>query len=241
MALPGQSTALVSAQNQSSARLVVRGEYVDTGATYIEGALQYLIVERRDTGAHVIEREYRDRVWLNEGLAPGRYRLVSYTRSCAGSCPPRDDPAPCTDAQCPRNGGLDSPSDRCASNFDLRRGVTLKAVISIGAGSPCRIRLSPHHVTIRGKTEADRILARDLRRYLRRNSGLAPWYHALWRLEATRGVITVRTTLRGTDFGRAAAREICQLIQGADVADFTPGHAVLGQRARRIRTCASRT
>jgi len=54
-------------------------------------------------------------------------------------------------------------------------------------------------------------------------------------------VITVRTTLRETDFGRAAAREICQLIQGADVADFTPGHAVVGQRARRIRTCVSRT
>ena len=240
MALLGQSTAVVSAQNEPGARLVVRGHYVNTGVTYVEGAVQYLMVQRRDTGAHVIEREYRDRVWLNEGLAPGRYRLVSYTRSCAGVCPPQD-PTPCTDAQCPSGGGLDSPSDRCAINFDLRRGLTLKAVISIGAGRPCRIRLSPHHVTTRGKTAADRIIARDLRRYLRRNAGLAPWYHALWRIEATRGVITVRTTLRGTDFGRAAAREICQLIQGADVADFTPGHAVLGQHAKRIRTCASRT
>jgi len=148
MALLAQSPAPASAQNQPGARLVVRGQYVNTGVTYFEGALQYLIVQRRDTGAHLIER---DRVWLNEGLAPGRYRLVSYTRSCAGSCPPQD-PTPCTDPQCPSRGGLDSPSDRCAINFDLRRGQTLKALISIGAGRSCRIRLSPHHVTIRGKT-----------------------------------------------------------------------------------------
>lgn len=198
------------------------------------------MIERRDTAARVVEREYHGRVWLNEGLAPGRYRLVSYTRSCAGVCPVRD-PAPCTRAVCQSNGGLDSPSDRCAEDFTLGRGVTLKAVVRIGAGIPCRIRFSSHHVAIRGETRFDAGLAWDLRRYLRRNAGLAPWYHAVWRIYARRGVLTVRTTLRRTGFGRAAAREICQLIQGADVADFTPGHTVQGQRGRRIASCPARS
>lgn len=235
MALLGQSAALASVQSRSGARLVVRSQYVNTGSTYIEGALQYLVVQRRDTGVRVIER---DRVWLNEGLAPGRYRLVSYTRPCAGICPPRNPP-PCTGPQCPARGRLDGPTDRCATDFDLRRGMTLKALVSIGAGRPCRIRLWLHRVAIQGKTRADRIIARDLRRYMARNAGLAPWYHAVWRIEAARRVITVQTTLRGTDFGRDAAREICQLVQGADVADFTSGHAVVGQRGRRLRACGS--
>lgn len=144
--------------------------------------MQYLIVQRRDTDAHVIER---DRVWLNEGLAPGRYRW-SATRVPARACVRRGNRPHVTTPNARPAAVSIAPSDRCAIYFDLKRGVTLKALISIGPGRPCRIRLSPHHITTRGKTVAGRIIAQDLRRYLRRNAGLAPWYHAVWRIEATK-------------------------------------------------------
>ena len=43
-----------------------------------------------------------------------------------------------------------------------------------------------------------------------------------------------------TAAGRSAAREICQMIQGADVADFTPGHRVVDRRRVGIRRCRPR-
>jgi len=53
-------------------------------------------------------------------------------------------------------------------------------------------------------------------------------------------VIVVSTQLRRNRRGRRSAREICRLIQGADVADFTPGHAVIGRNDVVVRACAAR-
>ena len=224
-----------------SGRLVVKGKYVDTGAIYIEGARQYVVIKRRRSGEEVLRREYGD--WLNEALPPGRYRLGSYTRACAGVCPRRDskpDRKPCTAEACPTPGGLDAPSYRCARNFRLRRGQTLKARLRIGVGIPCRIRLSMHRVSIWGTTSSDVTMARELRRYFRRNAGSARWYHALRIFQAEDGVFTVHTTLLRRHRGRAAAEQICDLIQGSDLADFTPGHSVRGQEDRQIAVCPPR-
>jgi hypothetical protein len=221
------------------ARLVVKGRFVDTGMVYMEGARQYVVVKRRSTGAVVVRREYTRRLWLNEGLAPGRYRLVSYARPCDARCPVAD-PEPCIDGVCPDPGGLNPPTDRCAKNFRLRRGTTLRALLRIGAGVRCRIRLSPHRIAIRGETRVDKAFARDLGRYLRRNGSVAPWYPRVRTIGADRGVFTVRTTLRRTRAGRAAAGQICDLIQGSDLADFTPGHTIRGRESRRIRVCPER-
>ena len=218
-------------------RLVVKGKYVDTGAIYIEGAIQYIVIKRR-SGEKVLRRRYGD--WLNEAFPRGRYRLVSYTRSCVGSCPPRK-PQPCTkEPACPVPGGLDPPSGRCARNFTLPRGETLKAALRIGVGIRCRIRFSVHRASIRGATSSDETMARELRRYFHRNAGSARWYHALRTFEAEDGVFTVHTTLLRRHRGHVAADQICGLIQGSDLADFTPGHSVRGQKGRRIRVCPAR-
>jgi hypothetical protein len=240
------ATALASGVAPAAAadeggRLVVKGRYVDTGGTYIEGARQYIVIKRRRSGEEVLRREYGD--WLNKALPPGRYRLGSYTRACAAICPPRDpkpDREPCTAEACPTPGGLDRPSDRCARNFRLRRGQTLKARLRMGVGIPCRIRFSVHRVSIRGTTSSDETMAGELRRYFRRNAGSARWYHALRTIEADSGVFTMRTTLHRSRRGRAAADQICDLIQGSDLADFTPGHNVRGQEDRRIAVCPAR-
>lgn len=209
----GGTSALASddAPSGETARLVVKGENS-------EGALQSVVVERRDTGATVLRREFRGRVWLNRGLPHGRYRFVSFARS----------------------GGLGEPTDRCGRDFRLRRGRTLRAALRIRAGTRCRVQFSAPRVRIRGETRADEGLARDLLRYLRRNAGSASWYPALRTLEARRGVFTVRSTLRQGARGRAAADQVCSLIQGADLADFTPGHTVRGRKGRQIMRCPAR-
>lgn len=59
------------------------------------------------------------------------------------------------------------------------------------------------------------------------------------RIAVKDGVITVKTTLESTDTQNAA--EICDTIQGADVADFTPGHTVLGEGDEVLARCHPRT
>jgi hypothetical protein len=53
-------------------------------------------------------------------------------------------------------------------------------------------------------------------------------------------VISVTTQLRRNRRGEQVSRWLCQLIQGADVADFTPGHTVFGRGDVVVRACPAR-
>jgi hypothetical protein len=59
-------------------------------------------------------------------------------------------------------------------------------------------------------------------------------------IEVKDGVITLHTDLQGDDTGHAEARFLCDLIQGSDVADFTPGHTVRGRDDQELLTCPAR-
>ncbi len=83
-------------------------------------------------------------------------------------------------------------------------------------------------------------MAVDVKRYFRRNAAPVPWYSEVELITVVGGVVTVDTTLDLDERqGRKAAAEICNLIQGSDVADFTPGHTVLGTHGERV-TCPHR-
>jgi hypothetical protein len=53
-------------------------------------------------------------------------------------------------------------------------------------------------------------------------------------------VITLHTSLANTEAGRLGAAQLCGEIQGADVADFTPGHKVLGESGEVLLVCPAR-
>lgn len=55
------------------------------------------------------------------------------------------------------------------------------------------------------------------------------------------GVITVETALPDDRLGRIGASDLCNTIQGADVADFTPGHRVLGADGFELAECPARS
>lgn len=80
----------------------------------------------------------------------------------------------------------------------------------------------------------DRRIESELDRYLERNHAEAPWYRSVEDVRASRRVVTVTTELRVRGRDRRAAREICQAIQGSDVADFTRGHGVVGAGGERF-------
>jgi hypothetical protein len=87
---------------------------------------------------------------------------------------------------------------------------------------------------------ADKAMAVDVQRYFRRNAAAAPWYSEIQLIAVTDGVVRIDTTLNlAQPQGRKVAAEICNLIQGSDVADFTPGHTVRGGHGERV-TCPHR-
>jgi hypothetical protein len=54
-------------------------------------------------------------------------------------------------------------------------------------------------------------------------------------------VVTVETSLDRDEEGVQTARLICTVIYGADVADFTKGHRVLGRDSSALAKCRPRT
>jgi hypothetical protein len=85
-----------------------------------------------------------------------------------------------------------------------------------------------------------------------RNSPYFPqwqrWYRGASALCASIAVISVensrvviRSGLEDDAKGRAAGDAFCDLIQGSDVADFTPGHELQGRNGETITVCPARS
>jgi hypothetical protein len=95
------------------------------GATYIEGAVQFVEVTRRGQSGPALKLELgRNRVVRTIG--PGDYRVVSYTRSCSASCAQQ----------------LDAPSDRCRRALSIKRGERRTLDVVTVVGRRCAIRIA---------------------------------------------------------------------------------------------------
>jgi hypothetical protein len=79
-----------------------------------------------------------------------------------------------------------------------------------------------------GLSQKDARMARDVAAYFKRNSVL---YDQIDRIAVRDGVVTIETSLRLSGRLEGEAADICNLLQGSDVADFTPGHTVKGRGA----------
>lgn len=101
---------------------------------------------------------------------------------------------------------------------------------AVGCGGDSTAADSTAEIAIGGSEPDDLAMATDVQRYFQHNASLAPWYTEIDSIGVEGGVITVNTRLDlAKSPGHAAADQICGLIQGSDVADFTPGHTVRGQ------------
>jgi hypothetical protein len=122
---------------------------------------------------------------------------------------------------------------------DISDRVTWCLLEDEGGGDVAAVDFQ-HFIAVHADSPKDRQIGHRLRRYLWRNAGSRPWLRQVRAIVVDRKVIAVATGLRRDGPGRRSAREICQLIQGADVADFTPGHTVFGRNDVVVRACAAR-
>jgi hypothetical protein len=109
------------------ARVVVAEHHRERadGALYVEGAVQY--VELIASGARdpAVKLELAGAAAVRN-VNPGDYRVVSYTRTCSGTC----------------TQDLDSPSEHCEHNMSIRRGETRRLRVVTVVGRRCAIRIA---------------------------------------------------------------------------------------------------
>jgi hypothetical protein len=116
---------------------------------------------------------------------------------------------------------------------------TLVLLGAVACGGDSATGESTIEVATVGAQPEDQTMAMDVQTYFERNAAGAPWYGDIESISVVDGVITIDTALDFSESsGREAADQICALIQGSDVADFTPGHTVLGDEAV---VCPART
>jgi hypothetical protein len=137
----------------------------------------------------------------------------------------------------------DWPSGRMRLGFRFRRDISSRVkwcLLERVSGGDIAVVDFERFIKVTGTSMDDRRIGLRLRRYLQRNARHAPWYLSVNAIVVDRGVIAVVTRLRKNRRGRRAAAALCALIQGADVADFTPGHTIFGRDDVRLRVCPAR-
>ena len=93
------------------------------GPSYIEGAIQFVELTRQGERDAALKVELTRRPNVRP-IAPGDYRVVSYTRPCSASC----------------GAGLDPPTDRCRGSVSIKRGERRALRVMTVVGRPCAIR-----------------------------------------------------------------------------------------------------
>jgi hypothetical protein len=134
------------------------------------------------------------------------------------------------------------PQGQTELTFTFDRDISYRVkwcLLEDGAHDIAGVNFQPFF-PVYGTSANDKRIARELRRYLWRNAGFEPWIWRLSGIVVDHKVIAVATDLRRSRRSRRIARVICRLIQGADVADFTPGHTVVGRGDVVLRACRAR-
>jgi hypothetical protein len=134
------------------------------------------------------------------------------------------------------------------SSADLKIGSALQRYLARNCGERGAITfaqfrrraLAPHEeippALVRRYIERRYGSLRDAYRVQTSTSGCRPVS-----ISVSRGVITVATRYDRSRLGRIGARDVCNLIQGSDVADFTEGHRVLAADGTVLARCPPRT
>jgi hypothetical protein len=71
--------------------------------------------------------------------------------------------------------------------------------------------------------------------------GTIAFCESITTIEVEDSRVTVRTDLKDDASGRAGGDGFCLLVQGSDVADFTPGHELQDAEGKTIKVCPARS
>jgi hypothetical protein len=180
------------------------------------------------------------KVTLPGGPAGARVRNRVWGKRVVGACASGLDPLKLWTQRV--HSSLTWPAGAMSVTYSFPRDVSARALwclVEDDTDDVAAVNFVPP-IVAGGFSRRDRRIAQALRRYLLRNGAGPEWFMTVRTVLVRRGVITITTSLPRDAESRRRAAELCSLIQGADVADFTPGHRVRGRRGRTLRTCPAR-
>jgi hypothetical protein len=123
---PARTSATTALEGQVG--LVVVDQQL--GVFFTQGAFPYIRLESAEgqvVAEHLLHETRSVLPLLRQRVSPGTYRLVSYQRSCEGSCPRRG------------TRGLDPPTMRCEATLEVASAQTVTALIRSDGGPRCRV------------------------------------------------------------------------------------------------------
>jgi hypothetical protein len=156
------------------------------------------------------------RLWLAIPVAA----VLAVSVGCGGSEDPPPSPGPAVDAEIRASGDEDSQIGAGMKQYIVRNCPPPGTKPAI----PKKYRGTPYYPGLKQTFVATVALCESI---------------ATIEVEDSR--MTVRTDLKDDARGRAAAERFCELVQAADVADFTPGHELQDFEGETIKVCPART
>ncbi len=112
--------ALPAGADAAPGTLDLRQAFDTSRGTYIEGSVSFVRVRRTDGELVVGRRVRKPRFGMRRRLPPGRYRVISFQRPCAGNC-----------------DLLDPPADRCARPVRVLSDGLTQVRVTVRPGRGC--------------------------------------------------------------------------------------------------------
>jgi zinc D-Ala-D-Ala dipeptidase len=145
--------ALPAAAEAAPGTLDFRHSLDSSRGMYTEGSISFVRVRDRSGDMVVRRRTMHPRFRMRRTVPPGRYRVISYQRPCAGNC-----------------SFLDPPVDRCARRVRILSGGLTEVSVTVRPGRGCTMTRSALPARFPPR---DRI--RAVRRYLGARGGTVSW------------------------------------------------------------------
>lgn len=105
-------------------------DMTSVGDDGVPASVRYVRIETLQ-GQSVVEKEFRTPIRLKQSLTAGQYRVMTWRRDCAGSCPAQGEK------------GLGTPVNICGAKATVRSDAVAQATIRLTPEADCTLETSP--------------------------------------------------------------------------------------------------
>lgn len=107
-------------------------DMTSVGDDGVPASVRYVRIETPQ-GKTVTEKEFRAPIRFKQSLAPGLYRVMTWRRDCADTCPDSGEK------------GLGDPVNVCGAKAEVRADAVTPARIRLTPDADCTLETSPSH------------------------------------------------------------------------------------------------
>lgn len=105
-------------------------DMTSVGDDGVPASVRYVRIETLQ-GQSVVEKEFRTPIRLKQSLTAGQYRVMTWRRDCAGTCPTQGEK------------GLGAPVNICGAKATIRSDAVTQATIRLTPETDCTLETSP--------------------------------------------------------------------------------------------------